>query len=528
MLRSLFIGRNFVKLSFNRSRHFSKSALTCSDRNEEDWLSQDLNLGSIQLEDVDSLMSDDLAAGLYYPNVDVDKSQARRPTDGHNLVVVQPWDSYANFDEYTDPNLQLAECVSLGNTINNWKVIGKKVVFSKHINKKQIFGPKGFEEFKEFVHSHPGVSAVFFGLEVLSGIQLATLERSLRLPCYDRFSMVLNIFRQHARTKEAKLQVALAELPYIRSHLREIHESSEYSSTSESLKTLIGGTGEKFYLRRLDILKKRERRLRSLLLDLKSQREILRQQRSRQQVPTVSIVGYTNSGKTSLVKFLTGDSSICPKDQLFATLDITAHKGRLPSSGDLVYVDTVGFISRIPTLLVEAFSATLRDVQVSNLIVHVLDISHPDQRLQYATVINALKSLEVPKLLLDTKITVGNKVDLLNETTTLEEAKNCDFQVSITKGQNMEDLATEIDSRLSGNMGYKVIDFRVENGGQKYTWLRKNGSILNCELDSNDANYLICKVNMKISTMGRWRKKFGLEDILTHRDEFFKTQKQND
>lgn len=493
-------------------RRIASSSIFRSQRGDERSVKQDINLSGIDLDDIEELMSDDILSTLssHYPKLGVYKSTTDRPFTGHNLVVVQPWDSYANFDEYTNPDLQLAECVSLANTIHNWKVIGKKVIFSKHINKKQIFGPRAFDEFKEFILGHSGVSAVFFGLQLLSGVQLATLERGLRLPCYDRYTMVLNIFKQHANTKEAKIQIALAELPYIRSHLREIHESSEFSSSADSLKMLIGGVGEKFYHHRLNILKKRERRLRELLKNLRDQREVMRKQRLRKEMPTVSVVGYTNSGKTSLIKYLTQDDNLVPRDQLFATLDVTVHAGQLPSCKDVLYIDTVGFISRIPTLLIEAFSATLRDIQDSDLIIHVLDVNHPDHRLQFATVLNSLKSLEIPKKLMETKITVGNKIDLLPDN---HETKNspdhCDVHVSVTKGTNLQHLIANIDSRLTKNLGCKILTIRVENGGRKYNWLRKNSTILACHADESDHNYLICEVSMSSSSIGRWRKDFS-------------------
>lgn len=494
----------------------------------DNLLKQDLNLTGIHLDEIDHIMSDQALKPVneYYPKLEVDPLRMTKPMEGHNVVVIQPWVNYANFSDFTDPELQLSECVSLANTIHNWNVIGKKIVFANKLNTRQLVGPKSFEDLKEHILSHQGVSAVLFGLECLSGVQLSTLERELKIPVYDRFTIVLNIFRQHARTKEAKIQLALAELPYIRSHLREIHESSEYSSSAQSLKTLVGGVGERFYHQRLNILKRRERTLRHYLDEIRKQRELTKKQRKKTDFPVVSIVGYTNSGKTSLIKYLTQDESLVPKDQLFATLDVTAHLGQLPSAKSVLFIDTVGFISRIPSLLIEAFSATLKEVQESDLIVHILDVTHPDHRLQHTTVMKALSSLKIPRELLESKLTVGNKVDLLEEGVSLEThfsdtgaLPNCDLTISIKRARNLDKLVQMMDQRLASNLKHEIKMIRVENGGKKYFWLRKNATILDCQVDATDGNYLICRASMSPPARGKWIKFFGTGDFISADDD---------
>lgn len=484
---------------------------------DETLLRQDMALPGVHMDDIDKLMSDEiLTPGFqYYPKLELERNASGRPFEGHNVMVIQPWVAYANFSESTEPDLQLEECVSLGNTIHNWKVVAKRIVFANQLNRKQILGPRAFEELKDMIRSKTEVSAVFFGVELLSAIQFATLEKELKLAVYDRFTVVLNIFRQHARTKEAKLQLALAELPYIKSYLREIHESSEFSSSAESLKMLVGGSGESFYFRRLEVLKRRERKLKLLLAEIEKQREQTKKQRRRGDVPVVSIVGYTNCGKTSLIRYLTDDERLVPRDQLFATLDVSAHLGQLPSSRKVFYLDTVGFISRVPLLLIQAFGATLKDVQESDLIVHLLDITHPDHKLQYATVIKALESLKVNKNLLETRLTVGNKADLLEESGLLaKDLPKCDLQISIKTAQRMSELVERIDNQLMANLRRENRVLRIENGGKKYSWLRKNATIVDCQADENDANYLICRVVMSPTAFGRWNKQFGSADFL--------------
>jgi len=473
------------------------------------------------LDEIDEIMVEGALSPLdrHYPNLQVheDSDTKTQPSVGHNVLVLQPWAAHANFDLTTDPELQLEECVSLANTLKNWKVIDKRIVFAHSLKRKQLLPPKAFAELKDTIHSTQGVSAVMFGVDVLSAIQLRTLEKELQLAVFDRFTTVLNIFRQHARTKEAKIQLALAEIPYIKSHLREVHESSEFSSTAESLKMIVGGAGETYYHRRVDILKRRENRLRYLLEEVRQQREKTRRSRRKNaEMPIVSVVGYTNSGKSSLIKYLTCDDKITPKDQLFATLDVTVHTGQLPSNRSVLYLDTVGFLSRIPTLLIEAFSATLKDVQESDLILHILDISHPDHKLQYATVIKALESLKVSKNLLDTRLTIGNKVDKLDHPDPridLSDLPRCDLQVSVTSCRKMDELVKLIDTQLLSNLRHEILILRVENGGKKYNWLRKNTTINECQPDPEDGNYLICSCIFSPAFLGRWKKQFGIQDF---------------
>lgn len=509
------------------AHHVKRYESGSSDRRDEESLKDDINLSGIHLDDIDKILSFGVLEPFDpYPRLDLDPLRTTRPFQGHNVMVIQPWEAFMNFGrESTDPELQLKECVSLCNTIQDWQVVAKKIVFSRFLNKKHVFGKNTFAELKEDILGRKNVSATVFGVEVLSGVQLKTIEHELKMPCYDRFTVVLNIFRQHARTSESKIQIALAELSYIRANLREIHESSEFSSTNDSLKTMIGGLSEKYYHRRLSILKRREHKLKLLLDKIRQQRQVTSKLRRKSNMPIVSVVGYTNCGKTSLIKHLTCDESLIPKDQLFATLDVTAHTGSLPSAREVIFMDTVGFLSRIPILLIEAFSATLKDAQDSDLIIHVLDITHPDSRLQYATVINALESIKINRSLIRSKITVGNKIDLISEKQLddlikTQSVPRCDVCVSVTDGTNMSQLVEAIDRGLSENLNYLEVKIRVSNGGAAYTWLRKNSTIKECKADESDGNFLVCLVSMSPTCIGRWSKRFGLEGVLTNVQAF--------
>lgn len=162
----------------------------------------------------------------------------------------------------------------------------------------------------------------------------------------DRFSVVIQILSAHATSREAKLQIALAELPYIWQHLGS--ENSEYirSQLTDSQKMM---------------LRNRERRIKTELEHIRMHRKMVRRRRTNKELPIVAVVGYTNAGKTSLIKALTNQEKLQPQNKLFATLDVTAHMGRLPSNLQILYIDTIGFMSDIPTELIQCFITTLED-----------------------------------------------------------------------------------------------------------------------------------------------------------------------
>jgi len=259
----------------------------------------------------------------------------------------------------------------------------------------------------------------------------------------------LNIFKDHAHTKEAKLQIALAEIPYLRNNLRAF-EHSGHSRLKSSFK-LIGGLGETWIETRRQLLMEREIKLKKQLDKIKQNRDILRMNRVRKQLPTVAVVGYTNSGKTSLIKALTNDERLVPKDQLFATLDLTVHSGRLPSNMTVLYTDTIGFISEIPTTLINSFKATLSDISLADLIVHVSDISHPNHALQVETVYKTLDEIEVPIKLKNSIIEVANKIDLVKDQSILETTDK--LLISATKGIGLSELMEKIDKSIVSNTG---------------------------------------------------------------------------
>ncbi|XP_067889331.1 putative GTP-binding protein 6 isoform X3 [Heterodontus francisci] len=333
------------------------------------------------------------------------------PEGGHRVFIVHPDVKWGGKKQHlTTGELQMAEAVALVNTLPNWHVVDKIILSTKSPDNKFIFGKGNFETLTDKLKGLPRVTAVFMNVERLSALSEKELESAWGVKVLDRYSVVLHIFRCNARTKEAKLQIALAEIPYLRSQLKnDVAHLDQQGGGSR----YIMGSGETFMEVQQRLLKERELKIRGVLEKLRRKRQLLRTQRKRREFPIISVMGYTNCGKTTLIKALTGDSGLHPRDQLFATLDVTTHAGLMPSRMMVLYIDTIGFLSQLPHNLIESFSATLEDVAYSDVIVHVRDISHPETTNQKMNVLNVLRNLQLPNQLLDSIIEVHNKIDLM-------------------------------------------------------------------------------------------------------------------
>ncbi len=239
----------------------------------------------------------------------------------------------------------------------------------------------------------------------LSPSQQRNLERALGVKVIDRTALILDIFATRAQTREGRLQVELAQMQYLLPRL-----AGQWSHL-ERMEGAIGtrGPGETQIETDRRLVRARITKIRRDLKEVSTQRELYRRNRARHNMPVVALVGYTNAGKSTLMRALSG-ADVLAEDKLFATLDPVTRRMGLPSGEVVLLTDTVGFIQKLPTDLIAAFRATLEELKEADLLLHVIDISHPNAYEHTQTVDATLRDLEVgekPRLL------ALNKVDLL-------------------------------------------------------------------------------------------------------------------
>jgi len=275
---------------------------------------------------------------------------------------------------------------------------------------RSFIGSGKLEEVKTALETHAAELVIFN--HALSPSQQRNLERSLKCRVIDRTGLILDIFAQRARTHEGKLQVELAQLEYMSTRLVRGWTHLERQKGGIGLR----GPGETQLETDRRLLRGRIKSIHKRLEKVRKQRDQNRRARARAEIPSVSLVGYTNAGKSTLFNAITA-AEVYTADQLFATLDPTLRRLEVPDVGEVVLADTVGFIRHLPHKLVEAFRATLQEATEASLIVHVIDAADPDRELNVAQVDSVLSEIdadEVPQLL------VMNKIDLLGTSPRIE------------------------------------------------------------------------------------------------------------
>ncbi len=303
------------------------------------------------------------------------------------------------------------------------------------------------QELKQLVAA-AGADTVIADTE-LAPSQRRALEDVINVKVIDRTAVILDIFAQHAKSREGKAQVELAQLEYLLPRLRGWGESMSRQAGGQAA----GGVGmgsrgpgeTKIELDRRRI-NTRMAKLRKQIAAMKPARETKRANRDRNAIPAVAIAGYTNAGKSSLLNRMT-QAGVLVQNALFATLDPTVRKAKTPDGRDFTFADTVGFVRNLPHQLVEAFRSTLEEIASSDLIVHVVDASHPDPSGQIATVRNVIGEVgarDIPELI------VFNKIDLADSTQrmALRGMEPRSIGVSARTGEGMEELMQIIASLL--------------------------------------------------------------------------------
>lgn len=372
--------------------------------------------------------------------------------------------STSDIDETNESMDELEELIFTAKAI----CLGKVVQNRDRVHPGTYIGKGKMEEIKELA-DELGATGIVCDDE-LSPSQLRNLENVLQIKVMDRTMIILEIFASRASTKEGKIQVELAQLKY---------RSSRLIGLRSSLSRLGGGIGtkgpgEKKLEMDRRLINDRIAQLKKELEEVIRYRETKRQQRSKNPVPIVSIVGYTNAGKSTLLNALT-NAGVLEEDKLFATLDPTTRKLELESGQHILLTDTVGFIRKLPHHLIDAFRSTLEEAKYADIILHVVDSSNEQAFKQMITVYDTLEKLEIKD---KTIITVFNKIDKCEEGFITKDTK-ADKEISISAKQKigLEKLLSEIEEVLKEQkiLIEKVFSYSEAN---KIQIIRKYGQLL--------------------------------------------------
>ena len=398
---------------------------------------------------------------------------------------------------------ELQEIVGLASAIDLRVDLSEIINLSK-VNTANFFGSGTREKLKILIEVEDITLAVIN--TQLSAIQQRNLERFWQCKVIDRTGLIIEIFGARARTHEGRLQVELAALSFQRSRLV---RSWTHLERQRGGGGFLGGPGE----RQIELDR---RQLDNAIIQLQKQlkkvrntRQLHRSARKRVPFPIVALVGYTNAGKSTLFNKLSG-ANVMSQDMLFATLDPTMRQITLPSGKTIILSDTVGFISNLPTHLIEAFKSTLEEVQSADLILHVRDISHADTHTQRTDVLSVLSDLDITKHKEQFGlIEVLNKIDLLDDKCISNmlcgnDQKN--VKISAMTGLGCAKLLEMIDNILSENE--RIHSFEVSlSDGAAVAWLHSKGTV-KC-IKTNDTTATL-EVALSEENANKFSKKFNV------------------
>ncbi len=317
-------------------------------------------------------------------------------------------------------------------------IVKEEIVRRHDICPASFIGKGKAEELSGFCKAE-NIKIVIFNND-LTGTQAKNLLDLLGVKTIDRTQLILDIFAKRAHSNEGKLQVELAQLMYLLPRLT--GKGVQLSRQGGGIGT--SGPGEQ----KLEVDRRRIRarifKLERDLVGLKSRREMMRKRRERFAMPMIAIIGYTNAGKSTLLNALTG-SDVIVRDKLFSTLDPTVRRFRMPSGQEALFVDTVGFLSDLPHNLIEAFKATLEEAANSNLILHVVDASHPkalEQSKAAHKVLGEIGAAGKPIII------VLNKIDKVADPEKIARLKGCFKDAVAISALKREGLDRLIDAIL--------------------------------------------------------------------------------
>ncbi|HUG85956.1 MAG TPA: GTPase HflX [Euzebya sp.] len=408
-----------------------------------------------------------------------------------NAVIVGlhlPGQSTYDVDASLDEMEQLLETAG-------GEVVGRVVQRRDHPDVATFIGSGKLAELKDLVVALDADSVVFD--DDLSPAQQRNLEEKLKVKVLDRTIVILDIFAQHASSSEGTAQVELAQLSYLLPRLRGWGQA--LSRQAGGVGVGMRGPGET----QLEVdRRKLNRRITKLKRDLKDYakvRQTKSQWRRRNSVPTVALVGYTNAGKSTLMNAMTG-ADVHVADRLFATLDTTARKLQLPDSRQVVLTDTVGFVKKLPTQLVESFKSTLEDTLQADLLVHVVDASHDEAQSHVLAVDGVLEEIgagDLPRLLVLNKIDRADPEELKGLARAVEGSalRGGVISVSALTGEGIEALIGLVADRVPPYR--RVVEALIPyDRAELVAAAYEGGEVLKRE-DRPDGTWLVTSINRK-------------------------------
>lgn len=308
-----------------------------------------------------------------------------------------------------DQELCLEHLKELQNLAESFGIVESKIeaIFLRKFEASTYLTKGKLAELKQNLGS---LDLVIFDDEILPS-QQRNLEKELAVKVIDRTELILEVFAAHAQTKEAKIQIELAKVNYLFPRLKRLWTHLERQAGGGSGGMFLKGMGEKQIEVDKRLLKQRRRSLELELKEVRAHRKTQRSERVRRNIPSFAIIGYTNVGKSTLLNALT-DAGVLAEDKLFATLDTSTRKFLLPNQQEILLVDTVGFIRKIPHTLVEAFKSTLEEAIETDILLHLIDLSHPMALEQAQSTMEVLKELGAEDKPI---ITVLNKYDVCQD-----------------------------------------------------------------------------------------------------------------
>ena len=326
--------------------------------------------------------------------------------ENFNCIVINPETNFYLSSEKVVK--KVSEIYNLAKSIN-LKIKEIKTIKIRRIIPSFLFGKGQVENIKILLNRQ--FSKLLIVNSEVSPIQQRNLEKKLNCKILDRTALILEIFGERAITKQGRIQVELAALLYQKTRLV---RSWTHLERQRGGAGFMGGPGETQIESDKRQINNKIFKLKKELKKIELNRSEQRKQRDKSSIPVISLVGYTNVGKSALFNYLAKEN-IFVKNQLFATLDTTMRKVNLISELYIILSDTVGFISDLPTQLITSFKTTLEEINFSNYIIHVIDISNPDWESQKKIVLNTLKDILKDNYNDEKIIEVWNKCDLLNE-----------------------------------------------------------------------------------------------------------------